>query len=308
MSNARLMIKMRDGALAWTERHWYWGGTPSPTAPFAQATPAIADVVAAAKVILPLRKLMLNGTTSTMIGAVISYDDSDRDGYPIDTSLYPYATIPAIVEDPEISVMVTARSVGNVAGPSYNSQFYIAPVNASNVNDQTFLVAGPFATALANYLNQMQTIIPSFGWGWKGIAKNPPNVPLSCTNVAVTYNVPINTSTLTLTLSPVPASVAVNQIVRLSGIVQGRNSSPKLNGRWYIADITGTTLTLMRKYWPQYTSAASVNRIGNPCGLTPAYYQILPYSQFPTYKLVKKDRGGTLGLSRGRSRGSRAYV
>jgi len=243
-----------------------------------------------------------------MIGAVISYDDSDRDGYPLDTSLYPYNAALGIVDDPEISVMVTARSAGNVAGPSYNSQFYVAPVQASTANDQTFVPIGPFAVALANYLNAMQTILPTPGWGWKGIVKNPPNLPLACTNVAVTYNVPVNTSVLTLTLTPVPASVAVNQIVRLSGIVQGRNSSPKLNGRWYIADITGTTLTLMRKYWPQYTSAMSVNRIGNTCGLTPAYYQILPYSQFPVYKLVKKDRGGTLGLSRGRSRGSRAYV
>jgi hypothetical protein len=317
MGSARLIMKFADGRLAWSERHWYYNGnTGSPPVP---QTPSLATVIAAAQPVVQARIALLP-PSSTMIGAVVSFDDSERDGAPLIYQGYTQGNFGSDTLDPELAVAVGAT--GTLGGVNYESTFYVSPCIEGQVNDQVYTPTGPFAVALQKYL---LTLNPNAGlnlnlpvvWGIKCVQKNPLGAPPPAGNgYPLIIGTPLyqvlvpGPNTLSITLPSIPAGINTGSVVKLGGIRQTRGASMRLNGRWLVqgyltAPAIGLVLT--RKYFPQYATAANLNYAGGGY-VIPTYFVIVPYSGFTLGKLTKHNRGGSLGLPRGRSRGRPANV
>lgn len=302
MANIRLIMKFADGRLAWSERHWFFQGPatggPPPLSPPANLTSAVA----AANLLVPLRAACLPAT-STFLGAVLSFDDAQRDGTIVAAT--GYAKFPVTgagpVLDPELALLVIGESVVG-GGPSYNSNFYVSPTFASDVNDQTYNPAGfpAWAVALDNYILGLVGPPAGGGWGYKAVLKNS-GVVAPAIAAAPTILPANNTFQFSfLLVAPLP-TFNQGDIVKITGVKQGKGATPRLNGRWFVVSLVGQVLTLGRKYFPPFTSAASVNYIGGG-NVNTTNYAIVPYTGVFVRNVVKHNRGGTLGLPRGRAR------
>jgi hypothetical protein len=303
MPNLRLIMKFSDQRLAWSERHWWYQGPASGT-PVLVSPPANLNQAYTAAIPLIAARVAMLSPQSQFIGAVLSFDDNARDGYPFATGVGP-GTFPGVtpgpILDPELSVMIQATA-NNPAGGSLSSRFYVSPTYASNVNDQVYNPAGNPAwdLALQNYLTILNTNTTGSGWGWKGVLTSPGVTQLLAGGPPI-ITVVNGQVQFQFAMQGALPGVGVGQIVKMSQIVQGKGASPRLNGRWIVVENVGTALTLGRKYFPPYTSLPSVNYQAGGL-ITPAFYIIYNYATVRTGRLVKRDRGGSLGLPRGRAR------
>ena len=217
--------------------------------------------------------------TSTFLGAVLSFDDAQRDGTVV--SATGYAKFPVTgagpVLDPELALLVIGESVVG-GGPSYSSNFYVSPTFASDVSDQTYNPAGfpAWAVALSNYIIGLVGPPAGGGWGYKAVLKNS-GVVAPAIAAAPTILPANNTFQFSfLLVAPLPV---FNQgdVVKITGVKQGKGATPRLNGRWFVVSLVGQVLTLGRKYFPPFTSAASVNYIGGG-NVNTTNYAIVPYT------------------------------
>jgi hypothetical protein len=307
MPNLRFMMKFADGRLAWSERHWYYNGPPSVGPPPVSTTPNLAVATARAYTLLAARIAILPASTDC-IGAVLSFDDTARDGTLVQPAGYPkFPGTPGPALDPELSVMCRGYSDPGL-GFTYQSNFYVSPTFQGAVNDQTYdpSLNPLWDTALKAYLTALTTPATAPGWGWKAVAKLAA-VGLVSIVPPLVLNVVGGQPQIVMTLSGALANVLTGDVVKITGARQGKGASPRINGRWIVIDNTAGILTLTRKYFPPYTTLASMNYVGGGL-IVPEFHIIVPYTAPSINRLVKRDRGGTLGLSRGRARSHSSNV
>jgi hypothetical protein len=310
----RCIIKITDGRLAWSERHWWYGGASSGTPPVPPVVTITPAIIASANALVAAKAFMLP-LSSQIIGAVLSVDDSERDGLPLVYQGLPQTGYTSDTLDPELSVLCSAYGV--VSGLNYESQFYVSPANESSVNDQTFLPSAAFAAALKAYLGTLCTNVLTPGgvpgpWGWKGVIKNPfgnspPAGYPTCTVGAYTAPALGLPGFITCAFSAIPAGLTTGDVVKLAKVPQPKNPVMRVNGRWIVQSITGLAVQLTRRYFPPALTPTNLVTLGQGY-VIPTYYQVVPYNNILPSKLVKHNRGGTLGLVRGRSRGRPANV
>ena len=310
----RCIIKLSDGKLSWSERHWWYAGASTGTPPVPPVQLVTPAIIASANALVAAKVFMLPSTT-TCIGAVLSVDDSERDGLPLTFTGLPQTGYTSDTLDPELAILCSATGVIN--NLNYASQFYVSPANEASVNDQTYLPSAQFAANLKSFLGVLCTNVLTPGgtpgpWGWKGVIKNPlgNNPPTGYPTVAVGPYTPPTASTpgfITVTFSAIPAGMTAGSVIKLQGVKQPSNPIIRVNGRWIVNAINGLGVQLTRRY---FSPNININNFVTFTGgyAVPTYYQVIPYSNILPMKLVKHNRGGSLGLVRGRSRGRPANV
>lgn len=314
MANLRLMMKFLDGRLSWTEKHWLYYGPPSGSFPSVSPAANLSLANSSANALVAARTLCLPLSTK-IVGAVLSYDDSERDGQvQVFTGLSQPGFATATL-DPELCVGIDGASNFDFIG--YQSHFYLSPTVVGAVADQLYTGLGGFAAPLNSYLQTLMGVGTSYPWGWKAVLKQPFGVlppfggsqyPLVNGAIPPTFAMVNGVPTLTVTTQSIPINFSNVSIVKIAGVRQARGAQPKINGRWNLAGVAGNTWVLTRKYVNPLSTPTSLGYLGGGY-LIPTYYVILPYTGLqPAPTLEKHDRGGSLGLPRGRSKGRPANV
>lgn len=313
MANVRLRMKFRDGKISWTETHyWYPGPWNTGSTPPVQPAGTIPNAIAQATSLVAKRYALLNYRTA-LTGCILSTDDGIRNAYPVPGGFQiPNQPTSMTALDPQLSAVITATSngMGYVASPppavvppqhSYQEDFYLAGLFVQDVNDQS-IVAVQFATgAYQAYIAALTTVQTATGWGWRALIKE--TVPLNISIPAGAASPVVNTVAplppgIVVTAATSTAAINEGDVVRLSGIFQTTSKLVKLNGRWrvYANNVSTNTLTLVRKNY------LALQPLGYLAGGVIYYslYGIVPYTSLATVGLDKRDRGGKLGLRRGR--------
>lgn len=289
MANLRFIMKMADKKLAWSERHFVSGFSPNPITTIPSAVLAFANPLMQARA-------ALFGAGVKMLGGVFTFDDAQRDGYPIQyvPSAIPQSAIQPT--DPDLCILMSASSQPTLPlNPSYQSQFYLSGVPSGNIGDQQLNILKIFQPLLDAYILQLTTVAGGYGWGWKAVNKLSLSVPVLSVTAGVAPAQPAGSVVLTFA-APSPATVG--QIVNLKQMSQTIGKTLKLNGRWIVNNVVGNTVVLVRK---KTMNTANVNYGGGGRMIIQTSI-VVPYTAIIPTAVAKHNRGGTLGLQLGRSK------
>jgi hypothetical protein len=289
MANLRFMMKFSDQALGFTERHYVYNPLPGAGAP-------ISSVLTQGALQLMQARSALCGTGVTLTGGVFSYDDSQRDALPV--AYVPLNPIPTVTQaaDPEMCIVVQGTSLG-IPQPnlSYEEQFYLAGVQQTWIGDQGYGTASQAAivAALSPYFNILLGKTGGITWGWAAVNKAPTPTPIVAASISLLVGAPPGAVDITMATA---ITATPGTIVKVKGVKQVAPNNVKLNGRWIVVAVVGDVLTVVRK--------------NSVAGVIPGYLGggllyvnnliIVPFTALTAKGVGRHNRGGTLGLQRGR--------
>ena len=297
MAFLRFTIKMTDQAKSWSEKHYAYGVTGPVGTVLDPKNPIVQD----ATTLLAKRAGMFattpTGVPISIIGGVLSWDDSQRDGWVVP----PPPTLPAKLPDPSLDPSLSLKlafstQVGGGQN-SYNSRIYLGGVPNTLGSDQNYVegAAVGWKPALNAYIAALLKGPMGTIWGWKAISKTTAQIPI--TGITFTTNTLTTPAFLTVTMATT-AALQIGGQIKLSKFAQKPGRSFRINGRWLVQTKTPTTAILVRKVSPDMTNPLYTG--GGQ--LIPAVYITVPYTIYVPGPITKHDRGSLLGLSLGRSK------